>query len=242
VKSLGELQQDFMAGLYGDGPLPARVAVYRRNALANLRGALASSYPVVLRLVGTPFFNEAADRYARARPSTSGDLHRHGEAFATFLESYEPARGLAYLPDVARLEWAMVQSFHAADARAFDFDALAALRESDRPGIRLTLQPAARLVAAPFPVLSIWEANQPERDGTPDRSEGGGRVLVHRERFDVHARELSEAEWRFLSRIAASATLGELASDPQVAADLPAQLATWTRLGVIDGFECAPPS
>src|SRR4029077_8861696 len=157
VKALAEIQRDFLDTVYGEAPLTGRAAIYRRNVLANLRGALAAAYPVVRRLVGDAFFDEAADRYARAHPSASGDLHRHGEAFAAFLERYAPARDLDYLPDVARLEWIIAQAFHAADARVFDFAALAALPEVERGRIRLDLQPPARLIESPHPILSIWE-------------------------------------------------------------------------------------
>src|SRR5262249_964538 len=146
-------------------------AIYQRNLLSNLRDALRAAYPVVRRLVGDAFFNEAADRFARAHPSTSGDLHRYGESFPDFIAAYAPACSLEYLPEVACLEWAVAQAFHAADAREFDFTALAAIPESERSGIRITLQPAARLIESDHPVAAIWEANQAQRDGTPVRTE-----------------------------------------------------------------------
>ena len=237
MKALADLQREFLASLYGEADLPGRPGVYRRNVLANLREALGATYPVVRRLVGDAFFAEAADRYASAHPSASGDLHRHGEAFAAFLAAYAPARSLAYLPDVARLEWAVAQAFHAANARTFDFAALAAIAEADRAAIRLALQPGARLIPSAHPIAAIWAANQPERDGTPDRAAGAERVLVHREGFGVRVRALADEEWALLSALARGATLGELAADAAIAPTLPEQLPRWTSLTVIDGID-----
>ena len=238
---LADTQRRFLAQVLAGEPSSERLAVYRRNVLANLHDALAAAYPVVRRLVGEAFFREAAERFTQAYPSRSGDLHRFGAALAPFLDDYPPARELAYLPDVARLEWEIARAFHAADARRLSVRALDALSEDERARIRFHLQPAARLVASPHPILAIWEANQPGRDGTPERSAGADRVLVHREGFTVRARGLSPLDWRFLESIARGELLGDIADDPAVGAQLESQLLQWTGNGVIDGFSLSPP-
>src|SRR2546423_667622 len=101
VSSLAARQREALAAIFGEREPVPPWDVYRRNVLANLRGALAATYPVVARLVGSAFFDEAARRYALACPSASGDLNDYGASFADFLERYEQARSLAYLPDVA---------------------------------------------------------------------------------------------------------------------------------------------
>jgi hypothetical protein len=178
-----------------------RLAVYRHNLFSNWRAALQDTYPVVERLVGPAFFGEAARRYALARPSASGDLHHFGEHFAEFLAHYPHARDLPYLGDVARLEWAWHASFHAADAPGIDLEALARVAPGDQGAIRFRLHPAVRLVDSVFPILAIWEANQPERDGTPDRLAGVDTVIVHRPGLEVQVGLLERTLWRFLRAI-----------------------------------------
>lgn len=241
MKDLARFQRDFLEHVYGEAPATGPAAIYRRNVLANLHDALAAAYPVVRRLVGEAFFGEVAERFARAHPSASGDLHRYGARLAEFIAGYAPARDLPYLPDVARLEWAVAQAFHAANARAFDYAALAAVAEPERAQLRLRLQPAARLVASPHPILDIWEANQPARDGVPANLSTGARVLVYRDALEVRARLLSTGEWSFLSSVASGATLAGIAADPALAPILAGEIVQWTRLTVIDGFvSCAP--
>ena len=238
---LAEAQRRFLAQILAGEPPSERLAVYRRNVLANLHDALAAAYPVVRRLVGETFFREAAERFAQAHPSHSGDLHRFGAGLASFLEGYPPGRELTYLPDVARLEWEVALAFHAADARRLDVRALGALSEGERGRVRFRLQPAARLLDSPHPILAIWEANQPERDGTPEPSVGCDRLLVHREGFIVRARALSPPEWRFLGSIARGEPLGKIADDPAIGTQLESQLLQWTANGVIDSFSLTPP-
>src|SRR5258706_7705388 len=95
-------------GVVGGGLDPvARIGVYRNNVLGNYHKALGATYPVVRRLVGAPFFNAAVDAFVRAYPSRHGDVNRYGGELARFLAAYAPARELPYLPDLARLEWAI---------------------------------------------------------------------------------------------------------------------------------------
>jgi hypothetical protein len=241
VIALARLQRELLDAVAAGGSSDSRLEVYSANLLANAHSALDATYPVVRRLVGDPFFRELSNHFALAHPSRSGDLHLYGSELPDFLAHYAPARELGYLPDVATLEWAIATAYHAADARGIDYAALAAIPESDRGNVCLRLQPAARLVASTHPVLAIWEANQPGRDGTPDRIEGPDFVLVHREGFAVRARLLAHAEWDFLNALHAGRTLAQIAADPSLAEALASEMVRWARLGVIDGFAPCPP-
>jgi len=238
VKSLGALQGEFLASLLRDDEAPPRIAIYRRNVLAALSGALEAAYPVTLRLVGAAFFREAARTFARATPSASGDLHAYGGEFPEFLSRYPHARSLEYLPDVARLEWACHESSLAADAGRFDFEALARVAPERGAAIRFALAPAVRLVASPHPVVSIWEANQPGRDGTPRRSTGAEHALVWRADGEVRVERLGEGEWGALAAFARGATLAEASGclGADAAAFLGDGLARHVRDGIVAAF------
>lgn len=138
-----------------------RLEIYRHNVYANLRGVLKDIYPVILAVVGEAFFMHAADQFVRSHPSRSGDLNQFGGEWAGFLDTYPHAAELPYLRDVARLEWVWHQAFHAADAPPFDLARLVALPPEEHGALRFMLHPTVRLMQSHFPVLSIWEVNQP---------------------------------------------------------------------------------
>jgi hypothetical protein len=242
VSNLAHLQRDFIAALFDESPLDARMEIYRRGALANLNGAMVAAYPVVLRLVGAAFFDEAVRRYTLAVPSASGDLNEYGTGFGDFLERYPHAAGLAYLGDVARLEWAVHESLRAADAPGCDFAALAAVAPERQGEIRFHLHPAARLLASPHAIVAIWEANQSGRDGTPERVEGPEHVLVRRVGLLASPVVLDEREWKFLDSIRRGASLEEAgaAIDDASGQVLAAALARLAAEGVACGFELPP--
>jgi hypothetical protein len=223
MPSLREMQQDFAASLVsgrgaqaaahvvaGAFPAAQRLRIYRNNVLTSLTNALGDVYPVVARLVGEGFFRHAAHAYIGRHPSRSGNLHEFGAAFPEFLRGFAPARRLPYLGDVARLEWAWHESFHAPEHPPLDLARLAAVPDSEHENLRFTLHSAARLVASPYPMLRIWEVNQ---DGYAGESEvsldaGGEQVLVARPELEVMVHRLAAGEFAFLRALSERQTLG----------------------------------
>jgi hypothetical protein len=206
--ALAALQRDFARSVL-DAATDADegVAIYRSSVAANFAAALAATYPVVARLVGATFFAEAARRYVASTPSRSGDLADLGAGFAQFLASYPHAASLAYLADVARLEWACHESERAPEPAPFDFTTLAGVPPEAHGEIRFVLHPAVRLLESPFPIAAIHGANAPDRDGTPDRTQGADFVLVRRVEARAVVESLPEGEWRFLESVARGETL-----------------------------------
>lgn len=238
--SLAAVQRRFAARLAQDDRGEGGLAVYRRGVEETRHTALAAAYPVVRRLVGDAFFREAASQYARAHPSVSGDLHAFGAHLADFLRGYPYAASLAYLPDVARLEWAVHRAQHAADAPRFDFAALERVPPQAHPALRLLLAPSVGCVASQHAIHSLWEANQPQRDGTPNGNDAQS-VLVWREEGVVRARVVDEAEWQFLAALGRGAPLSEAqdALGDSAGERLAALLARYAAEGVVCGFRTA---
>jgi hypothetical protein len=146
---------------------------------------------------------------------------------------------VACLADVARLEWACHESFRAADAPSLDLARLAAVPAEAYGALRFSLDPSVRLVRSIHPVASIWEANQPHRDGVPRGPEGAEAVLVRRSAFAVSVEALNPLDWTFLAAIAAGATLEAVAQASEAEEILTGSLARWVGEGVIAAFTLA---
>jgi hypothetical protein len=204
-------------------------------------------YPVVQRLVGEAFFQYAAAQYIARHPSRSGDLHEFGEHFPLFLPSFAPVAALVYLPDVARLEWAYHQVFHAASHPPLDLAALARVPAERQGALHFQLHPAARLLESAFPILRIWQVNQDGYRGDPtvDLAEGGVKLLVfRRETLDIEFQPLEEGEFSLLRALAGGcdfATACERAMAAQPDFDLPACFGRHVLQGVLVAFDGAHP-
>jgi hypothetical protein len=189
----------------------ARIAIYRNNVLSNYRNTLREVYPVILGLVGEPFFSRAADTYASRCPSRTGDLNDFGGELGDFLAQWPPAAQLVYLADVAKLEWAMESAFHAADAAPLDLQALAAVPPEIFSTLRFDLHPASRIVRSPYPILRIWQVNQPgfTGDQSVQLDAGGDSLLVIRRGATVELERLSPGELALLEGLAEGMSLAE---------------------------------
>ena len=235
--SLRELQAQFASALLGQaGPVGEqyeRMAVYRNTVCANYRNALGATYPVVRQLVGGPFFDAAVDAYVMAVPSTGGDLNVYGDRFGDFLADYPHAKELAYLPDVARLEWAVDEASRAADQAGTPEDLLAALAAVPAERItaqRFALDPSCRLLAADHPVFRIWQVHQPGFEGDASVRFGTGTdwLLVRRENGIAVIERLAHGEFALLRALGDGLELAS-ALDAATTADATFDLGTALR-------------
>jgi hypothetical protein len=224
LQSLRELQTRFASALQaGDADGDERIAIYRNTVRANYRNALGATYRVVSQLVGEPFFHAAVDAYAHACPSTGGDLNVYGGSFGDFLAAYPHARNLPYLPDVARLEWAMDEAGRAADVRGTPeaiLDSLGTIPAERIAALRFALDPSCRLLTSPYPVLRIWQVHQPGHVGEVAVEFGAAtdHLLVRRERGAVVAERLASGDFALLRALTDGGDLAA-ALDAAVAAE-----------------------
>ncbi|MGI9381893.1 MAG: HvfC/BufC N-terminal domain-containing protein [Methyloligellaceae bacterium] len=250
---LADLQRDFARSvLDADSAVPdgvtshtghrpkRRFDVYRNNVYVSLIDVLSGRFPVVLRLVGEEFFRAMARCYVEAEPPRSPVLMEYGGGFPSFLETFEPARELPYLPDVARLEQAWNAAYHAGDAEPVGSDALMGVTADDIPHLTFEFLPSLELVRSPYPIVSIWETNTADVDVEPvDLAVGGEDALVIRPHLEVEVRRLPEGASDFISALRAGRRLGEafeLAQAESTGFDLQANIAGLVASGSIAGF------
>ena len=207
-----------------------RFGVYRNNVKASLAAALAARFPVVVRLVGEEFFTAMALVFIERHPPRSPVLAEYGAAFADFLREFDPAADLAYLPDIARLEWARHVAFHCADTVPADIGQLAALSPEQIGAAVLGINPAVAVIASPWPIVSIWTTNS--YDATPKAPAAdwtGETALVTRPHLEVLLHLLPPGTDRLLAELAQGIALGaaaEAASRAHESFDLATALST----------------
>ncbi|WP_288758766.1 DNA-binding domain-containing protein [uncultured Brevundimonas sp.] len=216
------------------------VAVYRNTAMKGRIDALEANYPTVSQLVGSDWFRAAAREFVEAQPGDDPVLAAYGEGFADWLARFEPAREMAYLAPVARLDRAWTEAHLAPDARALDARQAAAL------GLALTgaparLHPSARLFWFDWTAPSLWLAHRDPQSGAELawRTQPEG-LLIHRPAAEVRARRLSRAEWAFLDAGRKGRAFGVAALSAQSAQpglDVPALFAGLIALGVFETIQ-----
>ncbi len=205
-----------------DAPDARRFSVYRNNVAVGLIGALEARYPVSRRIVGDDLFRAMARAFASARKPRSPVMIAYGEEFpefaAVYVASLEAGPSLAHLADVARLENAWVEAYHAEDALVATDRDLAGLSPDGLAGTRLKFHPAARILRFATPAASIWASSQSSPVPAASNRSIGEDALVTRPDWDVSVRILPPLAYDFASRLREGATLLEAAvaaNDPE---------------------------
>jgi len=219
---LHNLQKDFVTVALGDqsaalvsriraktGTVERRLSIHRTNTLNSLTDVLRAAFPVCERIVGKKFFRRIASAFIETHPPQRPALFTYGEDLPEFLNQFAPAQAIPYLADVARLEWARMESYFAHDANLLNPKTLDAIPPEQLKTVIFKVHPSYRLIQSSFPVFTTWEVNQPEYGEIPEldfsESERGSVLRIGHQ---IVQRKLSEPEFHWLKLITAGEMLG----------------------------------
>lgn len=216
------------------------LGVYRANAHAHAERALAAAFPVVCALVGDGGAVPLARALWHHAPPERGDLACWGDALADFIAAEQAFADMPWLPDVARIEWAIHRAHHA-DGRSSDPVSFERLLHEDPDRLHLILAPGTGLIQSRWPVLAVVEAHQP---GGPDlatvgeglRTGPGETVRVWRHGWTVRTTRLGTDDAAFERALLDGCSLGAALehSPTDIGRWLPQAVADGLLLGVAD--------
>lgn len=176
-----------------------RFDVYRNNVAVGLTDALEATFPLLVKSLGEDFFKAMAGVFLRQYPPDSPLLMHYGDQMPGFLEAFEPVQRYPYLADLARLELAFIQSYHAADSSPIDPRSLEAMPPEKLMTSTLSLAPSVRLIRSRWPIYQLWRFNT-EADA-PKPQSCAEDILVLRPEFDAIPRLLPSGGGAFIDAL-----------------------------------------
>lgn len=214
---LREFQQQFIKDLFSDENevslliqssrrLTAKehLNIYRHSIQGAFQKVLTDIFPVCCKLVGKEFFIAMSDVYIANTDSVSPDIGNYGHKFPEFIENFPPAQTLAYLADVAQLEWAWHRIFSAPESGELDFHKLSQQIESNDDKIIFILPKESFLLSSEYPIHRIWEVNQETYTGDQTITLTDNEkyyFFVFRHHLEMRIDVISYAEWKMLAWI-----------------------------------------
>ncbi len=234
----GQGKPEHLTGPNGKGA-DTRFDVYRNNVAVGLANALAGMFPATQRIVGEEFFRAMARQYVRSNPPRSRLLAEYGRDLAAFISGFEPLAELPWLADVARIERAWLDVYHAADAKPLGMADLTAIPADALVFTAFEPHPAARLVRSRYAAVSIFTANRTEGDVGGINIDRAEDALVTRPCLQVSVRILPHGGAVFLQSLFDGATLGEAAENALAECpdfDLGANIAGMIEAGALAGI------
>ncbi|MEE9303571.1 MAG: DNA-binding domain-containing protein [Thiotrichaceae bacterium] len=252
---LDSLQERYSKAIYGEDIQPlksliaetrnftaqARINIYRNNTLGSLKSTLSQIFPVCETLVGTNYFSQLATSHILKNPSQHHNLDCYGETFSLTIKNlvteHIELEDVAYLADVAQLEWLLHQSYYAPDRMCFDLQRFSSLATEQQMQVRFILAKDVALMDSPYPVSDIWNQHQQKDVGFTDynvEDKQHSYVLVQREKWQSQPQLINAALYHLLVVISQGALLLELTPHLKKS---PQDIAALIQRGLVSDFE-----
>lgn len=225
-----------------------RFAIYQNNVFYSLIMALADLYPAIKTLVGDDFFDGTANAYIRAHPPKQAAMVHFGWSFPQFLADFEHTQAMPYLTDIAKLELARHQAYHAADTAILDRDFFAQIEAEAFEQARIELHPSLTIMKSASPVFTIWQANQKDKEQVEREPPEAGEnihldepqwLIIVRCQYEVLVFNIDEGTYLFYQGLANKLSINEAVAysqdnttDSQGDFDISAAIV----LGISNGF------
>ena len=125
--------------------------VYRGNLVFGLIGAMKETYVFTKVLLGESNFNFFCRDFLYQNPSHDADLIQYGGGFGEFLSTREEINHIAFISDVARLEWALEHAFYSGAEKTFSGN-ISQSWKNDLPVFKRSVQ----LVRTRYKIHEAW--------------------------------------------------------------------------------------
>lgn len=208
-----------------------RVAIYGEMYWRRLLDVLREDFSRTSRLLGDETFATIARAYLAAHPSRHPSIARVGEAFPDFISSHADVPD--HVSDLARLEWARLESFAAADAEPLALAHLTAMPADTWTDLRFTATPCVRVLELRWPVQRLLDGDERPRDAEPTV------IRVWRRGHLVFHATADATEAAALARLRQGTTFGAIAVLCSDASEAAALLARWLDDGIL-AYDDAP--
>jgi len=219
-----------------------RLEIYNRQYWFRVIAAVSEDFPALSAVMGRKRFDELVLAYLKDTPSTSFTLRDLGGHLSDWLEAHREfgLRRHDLMVDVARLEWAYIESFDGGAVVPISQESLAALNGSSK----LWLQPHLQLLDLRYPVdelvlavhrdkpesgiasNAVTEHKSSSRDRLPSVRRAATYLAVHRFNDSVYYRRIDRENLMLLRSLKEGHCLSDALANAFKDSVLPAELQT----------------
>jgi len=227
--------------VHGDERLSAaqRVGIYAGAYFYRLLECLGEDFPATLAVLGGDNFAALVKGYLLEYPPTEPSILYAGLYLADFLYGHPFGERWPFIAELARLERAVLDVFHAPDALALDVEGLRAVPSEEWPGIKLRTHPAVEIVHSEWRIADVLHRiEQGQEWKHPEHEEAS--VLVWRQNTLVHYRSLEPVERDALAAVSEGANFAAVceavaanAEEPNHTALIARLIARWLADGIV---------
>jgi hypothetical protein len=199
-------------------------------------GSLREDFPTLEFLLGAKKFEALCVAYLKAMPPASFALRDASDRMATFLETTAPYSDDRLLADCAKVEWAFIEAFDAADAPPLDVSTIASIDEDAWDRVKLVFHPSLRFLdlghAAHVFRSAVRNGEKPAR---PEAKPFG--VVTFRGADALRYLEVEPAAFALLGALSRDAMLGDAGEEAaKIDADVGEKIGDWFQMWTANGW------
>jgi Putative DNA-binding domain len=153
------------AMIRGDARLIAieRVGIYADMYFYRLLAAIREDFPATFRVIGPVNFHNLVTAFLVEHPPGQPSINEASRHLAEFAGSSQWLRNWPFVPDLIRLERALLEVFLGADAEPLSFDELYRTPPQEWSSLRIGVHPAIQLLDCGWRVDVTLRALEQER-------------------------------------------------------------------------------
>jgi hypothetical protein len=170
-----------------------RINIYADAYFYRLLECLSQEFPATLAVAGPGEFVNLVRDYLAWRPPTEPSIFYAGRYFSEFLGKHRLTRQWPFIAELARLERATLESFHAPNAPPLTEEAICKIPSRHWPTIELQMHPTVRILRNEWRVTDVLSSVESGREWCEPARETA-TVIVWRRGTNVHYRSLDEVE------------------------------------------------
>jgi hypothetical protein len=193
--------------VHGDERLSAsqRVGIYADAYFYRLLECLGEDFPATLAVLGADNFAALVKGYLLEYQPTEPSILYAGLYLAGFLNNHPFGERWPFIAELARLERAVLDVFHAADAPALDIESLRAVPSEEWPDVKLRTHPAVEIVHSEWRIADVLHTVEQGKEWKHPEHEKAS-VLVWRQNTLVRYRSLEPVERDALAAVSKGAS------------------------------------
>jgi hypothetical protein len=214
-------------------PFERRIRIYHYGFAARIGESLKEDFPVLHKWLGDESFDSLVRPYLEEYPSCYQVLAEVSQHFPDFLQGILQPGDPKFLPDLARVEWALCCAATTDETGPLDLLPLSVLPDYPADQIQLVLNPSLDLFFSEWPVDKLLQ-KQPSivfRQTV--------RLAIYRSHEGVRIDRLRARQWELLQLIRSGASVESvlrwLGSEGTQPASLQKWFATWTERRLLLG-------
>lgn len=203
----------FVDSIVGDARVDAatRASIYYEAYRLRLAEALETDFDALRAYLGEEDYDDLCRDYVSAHVSDHYSIRHYGRHMARFLGETAPWRDEPFLADLAAFEWAMVDTFDAADAPLATAADMSSISPERWPALTFSLHPSLQRINLAWNAPAIWNAvDRKEPIPATAKAEHPIGWMLWRHDLKIYFRSLSVDQALMLDALRAGHTFAEV--------------------------------